>query len=406
MKISNAYYAVKTKKTYGLYEKIFTVLLGLFIILNAYSVNIGGLSLGFADVFLLFIIPVGIIKIFLRKKLVLEKSTFFFLVVIFIHFIFFPPHADGFIDTVHFMIILFILAFFCPVFFDTNVGVKCVIYVSFISSIYLILQFILLHTIGFYLPGHLEMLEPAIAVTGNIRPFAFFTEPAEFGIYNCIGLATILYCENVNRRKKNILCIIISIGILLAQTTTGAGLMLIVWMVWVFDHKKQAGKYVLLFFAVGIPALMYLDMKFGIIQSIYQHSLAGIMSGDYASGLVGRVGNIESALSYYDGAAYIEKLFGTGMFPLQSKDVSFLPSVGRINLYYGISGYLIIFIFLIWNLVHTGKYGRCLMLTTIVSLFFMESIFGVALIRYMPLVIAFRKSDNIQVPIGLKEGRK
>lgn len=144
MKISNAYYAVKTKKTYGLYEKIFTVLLGLFIILNAYSVNIGGLSLGLADVFLLVLIPVGIIKIFLRKKLVLEKSTFFFLVVIFIHFIFFPPHADGFIDTVHFMIILFILAFFCPVFFDKNVGNQvydlCFFYFFnlFNSSIYIV----------------------------------------------------------------------------------------------------------------------------------------------------------------------------------------------------------------------------------------------------------------------------
>ena len=287
------------------------------------------------------------------------------------------------------MIILFILAFFCPVFFDTNTGVKCIIYVSFVSSIYLILQFILLNTIGFYLPGHLEMFEPAIAVTGNIRPFAFFTEPSEFGIYNCIGLATILYCEDVNRRKKDMLCSIVSIGIILAQTTTGLGLMLIVWIIWLADHKKKAGKYVLLFLVLGIPVLMYLDMKFGILQSIYQHSLAGIGSGEYADGLVGRVGNTEIALKYYDDSGYIEKLFGTGIFPLQSGDISFLPSIGRINLYYGISGYFYNFHFSymefsplrkVWQVFADYNYG--------IIIFYGGYIWG-GFNTYMPLVIAF-----------------
>ena len=137
---------MKNIKCYGI-RLIFTMLLCSYSILQVYYIKIENIHISLADICLLLILPVSIIafnfycfKINLPTLVLLLLSGFQLLFL----YTFSRLDSGTIVNTVHFILVLFVLCFFIRNIYNTKYGIKFVIIISVVSSIYLILQFILL----------------------------------------------------------------------------------------------------------------------------------------------------------------------------------------------------------------------------------------------------------------------
>ncbi|MCH5279912.1 MAG: hypothetical protein J1E61_00475 [Lachnospiraceae bacterium] len=379
-------------------KKIFTLLLVLYPILSVYLVDFKFTKLSCADTLLLILLPLLILKLFKANQLKVEWDIWFILIWCLFHFlivsgVILDNVAEVFRDECHFMLVLFLLAVLWPNIFDPDLGIKALIIVSVISSIFLIIQFVLLHLFNVYLPGQLQFFESLTALTGHIRPFSFFSEPAAFGVYNSIGLAAILLKRKFELKYELVFAGIVTAALVLSTSTTSLGLMVIAYLYWLGADLKKRLKYLLIFGVVFLPVVIIIEMKYSIFLTIYQHSFAGLFSGNYAHGLTNRVGELDAAMSFHSNSGILVALVGTGMISLS--DFLFLPTIGRINIYYGILGYVIFAVFFIKKFIKADYFGRTLFTIAIIAAIFSETVFGIAMLWYMPYaLIGSNKTDG------------
>ena len=381
------------EKSNHLNSQCFTSLIILYPILAVYFVRIVEISLSLADVFLLMMFPYLIFRLVSRRIITYEKTTLLLLFYTVFHLMLFAE-PGVIIDTGHFILVLLVLSFFVPNFFNREYGVRLLITVAFCSSVYLIIQVFLLKGFGIYIPGQFTFLQSSTAVTGNIRPFSFFSEPSAFGWYNSIGLATVLYNKTINDRKKMILATVITLALFMSMSTTSMGLMVIVWAIWIKDNKQRRSNWILGIIIIGIPILTLVNIRYGIVDEIIQHSFAGLTTGEYAQGLTNRTGDIFTAFSYFEENEFVKKVFGIGMIDI-SRLANFLPTVARMYVFYGIIGYIVYGIYFSGKFIESGKYGKCIIILATVAMFFSESVFGLMLLWYMPYVLSWKKEDYI-----------
>lgn len=369
-----------------------TLLLSLFAILQVYYISLGGISLSLADVFLIVLLPFCIIGINL-SHIKLDRNTLLLFVVFFVHFLLFvlPNNSSNgeIMNTIHFLLVLFVLSIMVPNIYEKKLGIQMLVSISVVSSVFLIMQFIFLHAFDIYFSGQVPFLEYRTAVTGRIRPFSLFSEPAAFGFYNVFGLATVLYCEGMNKKKRIVFLAIISLALLLSVSTTSIGLLVFVWAKWGIPRLKKVKISVLFQVSLLLPLFLFLGWRFNIFNTIYEHSIEGLFSGNYAGGLTRRVGNLSYAWQYHNMP--IKILFGVGITDLDH----FIPAFARVYIYYGIFGYFLLWIFFIRVFITSKEYGRTFILIALASAIFSDSIFGIQMLIYMPLVISWK---NIMKP--------
>jgi len=378
----------------------FTLLLSLFAILQVYIISLGGISLSLADVCLIVLLPFCIIGInifhskFERKTLVL----FVFLSIQFLIFVL-PNNSDNgeIMNTLHFLLVLFVLSIIVPNIYDKKLGIQMLVSISVMSSVFLIMQFIFLHAFDIYFSGQVPFLDYRTSVMGRTRPFSLFNEPAEFGLYNAFGLATVLYCEGMNKKKRIVNLVIISLALLLSLSTTSIGLLVFVWAKWGISRLNKVKISVLLQFPLLLSLFLFLGWRLNIFNTIYEHSIEGLFSGIYAGGLTGRIGNLSYAWQYHSMSTKI--LFGIGIVNLDY----FIPAFARVYIYYGLFGYLLLTIFFIRVFMISNELGRTFILIALISAIFSDSIFGTQMLTYMPLVISWKniKSLNLQNNINI-----
>lgn len=384
---------MKNIKCYGI-RLIFTMLLCSYSILQVYYIKIENIHISLADICMLLILPVSIIafnfycfKINLPTLVLLLLSGFQLLFL----YTFSRLDSGTIVNTVHFILVLFVLCFFIRNIYNTKYGIKFVIIISVVSSIYLILQFILLKVFNIYISGQVDFLASRTAVTGRIRPFSFFSEPAAFGFYATYGLATCLFTNKESDKRKKWLIVIITVALLISMSTTSIGLMIVVWMLWIFDFLKNNNKikvkYLLIVF-LSFLILLILGWRLNIFKTIYEHTFEGLSSGKMANGLSGRIGNLSYAWNYHTKIA--SKWFGVGIVDLDY----FIPAFARIYIYYGIIGYLIFGFFFAVCYKNTGKLGKVYIIITMVAALFSDSIFGAQMFTYMPIVMSEKYLNN------------
>jgi hypothetical protein len=366
-----------------------TLLLSLFTILQVYYISLGGISLSLASVVLILLLPPCLLGINL-SDIKLDYNTLLLFVFLFIHFLLFvlPNNSNNgaIMSTINFLLVLFVLSIIVPNIYDKKLGIQMVISISVVSSVFLIIQFIVLHGFDIYISGQVPFLEYRTSVMGHVRPFSLFSEPSAFGFYNVLGLATVLYCEGMNKKKRILFLAIISFSLLLSLSTTSIGLLVLVWAKWGIPRLKLTKVKISVLFQLSLllPLFLFLGWRFNIFNTIYQHSIAGLFSGNYAGGLTGRIGNLSYAWQYHSLPLRI--FFGVGIVDLDY----FIPAFARAYVYYGVFGYFLLGIFFTRVFMTSNEYCRTFILIALASAIFSDSVFGVQMLIYMPLVISYK----------------
>lgn len=375
----------------GKIQKVFTWLIVLYPILQVYFIPIGKIRLSLADSLMLALFPFLFLFLFLSPRIRVEKATlvlFFYCILHFFVMKYLASATDPSIsDTGHFILVLFVLAFFCPNYLDKRETADLLMKVSFVSSVFLLVQFVLIHGAGIYLPGQLPFLESQTAVTGHVRPFSLFSEPAAFGWYNSIGLATVLFTNQLSKGEKKMYSTVISLALFLSTSTTSIGLMAIIWLTWILQRKgiTKRIRWGLVIAIAIIPVIVLAEIKYGIIETVFQHSFTGLTSGNYAGGLMHRFAGYEEALFFNKDKFIGYRFFGNGILEINGTD--FIPTMGRIVIFYGISGYFIFACYFATIFLKSELYGKVLIVLATLSSIFAESVFGLMMLWYMPYVI-------------------
>lgn len=366
-----------------------TILLSLFSILQVYYISLGGFALSLASMLLIALLPMCILAINM-SKIKLDSNTLMLFGVIVVHFLIFVLPNDSYngaiTSTINFLLVLFVLSVIVPNVYDRELGTRLIISISVMTSVFLIVQFVLLHAFNIYISGQVPILDYKTSVMGHVRPFSLFSEPAAFGFFNVFGLATVLFSEKMNKNKKLIFLAIISFAMLLSLSTTSIGLLLLVWAKWGISKVRiKKIKLSVLFWITSLLVLfLFLGWRFNIFNTIYEHSIQGLFSGNYAGGLTRRIGNLTYAWEYH--SSLIRIFFGVGIVDLQS----FIPAFARIYIYYGLFGYLMLGVFFTQVYLISNEYCRTFILVAFASAIFADSIFGIQMLIYMPLVISNR----------------
>ncbi len=370
----------------------FTLLLSAFSIIQVYYASIVGVSLSLAIFLLIAILPICILGINL-SKIKLDKDAFILFIFVSIHFLLVVllnnSSTGTVVSTINFIFVLFILSVIVPNIYDKNLATRMLLTISLISSMFLIFQYVFLHVFNLYISGQLFFLEHKVSVMGHVRPFSLFSEPSAFGFFNAFGLSIALNSEKM--KKRNLIVSIISLAMLLSLSTTSIGLLILVWLRWKtprisFRKIKISG----LFYLILVILLLIMGLQLNIFDTIYEHSFKGLFSGAYAGGLKGRIGNLSYAWQYHSNIVNV--FFGAGVVDLDM----FLPAIARIYVYYGLIGYLVFGVFFARFFMYSSKFYRTFILIPLISSFFSDSIFGIQMLLYMPLVISYKgiKTDS------------
>lgn len=381
-------------------SKIFTILLVLYPIISVYDSPVGPFCL--ADTLLLIMYP--ILFTYMLNKQIMKLDTLQISLTIFvtvnIAVVTFLSISD--IDEIlrnqgHFIFVLLTLAVFAPNFFLKDFGTKLLCYTSFISSLYLILQVVLLHGFEIVLKAHLPFLTAHISVNGHIRPFAFLGEPAAFGSFVAIGLSTVLILRPFSDKTNRMMEMVMSLAMLLSLSSTAIALLIIAWGYYiVLIHRKNFLKIKLsTLLAVTTVVILFIcaNRRMNILSFIYAH-IVPTDGASMAAGVSGRLGNISLMDTAYS-FGMMESWFGRGMVDL----TMFLPAFARAYLYFGVIGCIVLGVYFIKLFRRSGNYGRLLIILVMANAVFADSIFGLAMFGYMQYVMMYQKPYREGLPV-------
>lgn len=371
-------------------SRIVTILLVLYPMISVYNSPVGTLCL--ADTMLIMVLPLAIIKLFSVKYVRINKILLFFTVFVIANFVIVMITITQeplriLRNQAHFALVLTILTIIVPNFFDGAFGIKLLCYSSYISSVYLLLQIGCNHIFNVYLKAHVSFLQANISENGHIRPFAFFSEPATFGFYNAVGLATILMIRPFEEKKNKVIAMITSLAMLLSLSTTAVALLVIIWIWYLFKSGKLCGKNqtikksTILIILIMVILFIIADSKIHIIAFIYEH-VVPVEGQKMAGGVSGRLGNIKSIGVDYS-ISQLSKIIGLGMIDLKA----FIPGIARVYVYFGYIGCGVVGCIFLMLFQSAGSYGKLLLLLAISNSFFADSIFGLAMFGYIQYVI-------------------
>lgn len=318
--------------------KLYSLSIVLFSPLGIYATGIS--SLMFKDVLLI------VSSCFLSMQLVRdrEKRCIEYPLLLIIAYVFFNALVFALDDfgvlfrTSRFLFYMMYVCLFVS-FFSLEQTLSVYKIVVFFSTLFLYVQYVLYKFFGYYLPGYISFLpisrEELVSYTTSIytalnpRLRSIYSEPAEYAEYVSFCLFLLLL-KNVGKKKKGcdfILCILISIGIVISESTTGVVLGGISWFVYFVMEIKNAKK---LDSYIYIPLVGLLGFLFFSQSVEIQHSIFRITDGaDQESRLVNSFDVFDSLKNFS-----FDTLFGNGMIPL---DI-YVSSYGRMLIFFGVVG--------------------------------------------------------------------
>lgn len=212
-------------------KKIYTWLIVLYPILSIYSTGIPSLCV--ADAVLLLFFVVALVK----KRMKIEKfemTKTFFIFLVYILFTMLIQMMFGNVSIFSSLrYLLFLLSIIClKDLFDFDSGTKLLGFITITVSIYVIVQYLCVHTIGITLPWRI----PGLPIMDNsfiakeqssyylvyYRPTGIFCEPTHYAQYCLVYPCYLLFAdESLLNKKKWISIIIITCGIICSGSAAG-----------------------------------------------------------------------------------------------------------------------------------------------------------------------------------------
>lgn len=375
-------------RTWG---NIFTILVVLYQILKVYYISETLTVLCLADIFMVLLMPALLVLMFRKNYIRIDYGIMILFFYITGHFFIVNVLVLGNVQEVltnvaHYLFVLLILGVFLLNFWNYKLALSVLKITAEVSTVFLIFQYVCLYVFGRYVSGQLPFLYAVTTKSGAFRPFSFFNEPQEYATYAAVALAVQMFDKDRQDVRTFISSILISMGVLLSRSSTGIGLTAALWFFWVFhtvyNSKSKEMKKLLLLLMIGVPAVIFLGSKLDIWNFIYTHVFERQESGEIARGLSNRVSGYSYAFSYHKQNLFAI-LFGQGMVTRQE----YVTGIGRIYIYYGLTGYLVYAVYFIRLLKKVNATYKVLLILMLVVSFFSEMIFGLYGLYYLPYVI-------------------
>lgn len=374
----------------GKLQKYVTWIILLFMPLSTYITPIEGITVG--DVFLSTSFVIMLLNIFLRNlnlNKVISAPLLLFTIFIVMHsLVFWTIKPDEFsreiFGVLRYLLYLATVVIGAKYFFNYEYAYIMYKRLAVIFSLYCIIQFFAFKYFSISLPPNLFGLpskEYITAITSeyninmylsgvvNYRPRSVFLEPSYFAAYQIPILYFVLNNKNEKFLVKHGIGLLITLSMLLSGTSTGILLLLFCW--WkpiIKEVKKLSLKFVFLII-IFIPGFIY------ILNLEYIHRILGrIISVDrtLGSSVVNRFQNYHI---FFDGTlSWHDLIFGQGMWT----SIGYLPSYGAIVLSFGIMGFLIFLILMLWTYFKTGKRGRAIVTLMFIMFIGTNTLFNIS----------------------------
>ncbi|MBZ9636622.1 hypothetical protein [Clostridium sp. FP1] len=387
-----------------------TILLLIYPIMQQYSTVIENVSL--AEILLLAVFPFIVFDI-IRGKFKLSRKVlcaltpylFYILIQLFIiHFTESDEYIIGIsIRTLHYVFYIVSTIALIKCYFDARLGYKVFKIVSVFSTLYIIIQTLLLRTSGFYLTGKIPFLnlmsedvlyfiQHASYSQYYVRPRSVFPEPSSYAIYIVFFLIITLF-SNYHLEKTYYLELFLTFGIILSMSSTGIILMLIIWtsyLVWMITNNKVSKKFIRLLIIL-LPIILFVFFKFGFYEYFIERTMSE--NGSFGESTSLRVGTYQNVFNG-ENLFTQQGLFGVGMRSYEYME-GYLSALPRLFYYYGIIGSIIFFIGYSILLKKTNFTQKMMWIIILVSCIGSDSIFSSNILFCFPFLIV--KLNNLPI---------
>ncbi|WP_434717425.1 hypothetical protein [Lactococcus lactis] len=383
---------INLKKT----KYLFTLAVVLFPILSMY--NTPGISfLPLSDTIIIFAI------IFSLHKSEIPRINYWVLLPVFVSFFLSIISFiwNGFdltvlINFLHFIFCLLIISLFIENWFDFDLAYLYFKNISIFSILFLMFQYLFLKVKGVYISGAIPFLtirnEDIIAFNDyaalGSRARSIFSEPSTFVNFISIYLAIELFDKRHRLSLPSV--ILVFIGIVLSNSSTGYVFAVIILFFWIYDLFNRPDSKKIAIFLTSILFLPIILIGSGGLDYVIEH-VAGDGKIGQGVGFINRFVGYNHILNFsqYD---LMQIVFGKGMVETEI----FSTAAAKTFLFFGIVGLLFVIWYIINSYFRLNFSGKCILYMMIVQAIFADSIFGIATMSYIPYLIKMKKNEGLQ----------
>lgn len=384
-------------------KKIFSIILMAAPILELYALNLSTVTV--ADFLLMLLFLTGLLHLIYKRKITVNKEIILYIFYIIMQFfltILFNlsdlwEFSDVFLRMGRYVFYLFILAIYVPNFLNIRTAVIANKVIAIIATIFLIIQIAVYQAYNYYIPGYLpnvplirtELITHATELFEfDKRCRSFFGEPAQYSVYILICISLILGEEQLSK-KDFILLSFLSLGVLLAASSTGILLLFILFCCKFLIVKIKYIRPWQILFALCIPIIIILIVN----MPSFQLFLLRMQKGNSAS---------EHFSAYFNILSLEQNQFsnwlGNGM--INNKEYGYLAGYIRAYYYLGFTGvFIILGILFSWLFGVNKKYRLLLIMFIILNLSGTE-LFGIQILSILPFIVVSidskRKTVNFE----------
>lgn len=382
-------------------SKVFSVLVAVLPVLASYASGIPGFSI--ADICLVVFLALSLLKKDNRNQYRVSVvplwigMTLIVLLALIDCVLGFPTSmSDVLIRTIRYSFYMIVLFTAGKKLIDIPVLMQSVKIVSFLGSLFILLQAVMYYVFGTVVKGFLPFLDLYTKQYQNAnygdmyerlniyRPTSFFLEPAHYARYCIIGIILYLFVDKVIDNKTIFRVVICTIGILISTSSQGYFLLAVVGSMFLFTRIKHIKSRIikqLMYLVVCVyPIVILIVLQLPVVQSTLDRSFSGgITDGNSAIGA--RLGGL---LSYFN-LPFINKLIGTGFGNVP--DSVWLSSAAYWLYGSGFFVFAIYLYFLLRSFFRVDLAGKYILFVVIFLFFTDDSFYSYMIVLYFSLVL-------------------
>lgn len=211
--------------------------------------------------------------------------------------------------------IIFTLYLYYTHLFSYKIAVKLYKKVTWIATVYIIIQYVCYRLLYYGLPGYIPSLiytegyaarVSSIVNTAMFRPTSLFYEPAHYFEYVCLAIVCCLFYSE--KRKDLMLAVFITIGVFISTSGQGIVFSAFIWGIWMLKNMmKISRKNKIRVVAVCLILLAMLVYLLGSVKGM-QIMNRLVSSGESGNAVLARA----QGFARLEELTLVEILFGCG----------------------------------------------------------------------------------------------
>jgi len=385
-------------------------LLPFALLLNGYSSGIPGVSLGSLTIGILIVICFtssitergGIRLPRINAGLVFLFFNLYLITLFNVIRIQKFDLSDSLISIIKLLIWLLSIIIICSQYLNKYTFVRNYLSLSFISTIYIYIQYISWEVLNVFLPnlflfGPLrplyddygaEAYYEYISSIGVMRPAGFFSEPAFYGNIIVIAIALLLYNASIGscfqKHRIVLICFFVG-GVIISTSSAGVALVIILYMVYFLQNRMRRKDYLSVLIIIVISSVLWYLIINGI--SIASQALSLSLEKLTDLGNRSRVGRSFSVLK---SMSTLDLCLGVGAGNTFLVSDIYMNSITSLIVSYGIIGLLIFFVVGIYMYIKCNSdISRVLLILYMAKNFQSGAMFNIFGIFFVGIAILF-----------------